>query len=274
MRKACILLMCCTEPRHIGVRCVLSIWEVCIVAVAGFCSGVIKAGVGIGAGVFLLPTLSLAFPAKTALGIGAPLLLVSDILGLRYYWKQWVSAGELFRLLGAALPGLLVGTVLLPVIPAKAFRVGVGIFGVFYAVSMLWPAFPPTVFVKRLFSSLGERHADKQVYLYGFSGGIATVLAHAGGLVWSLYLMTSVKDRRVFVGTICLVFFITNIYKIAAYVLIGTIAVQDILTILPALPAVWLGSMIGNMANKYMRQDIFRNAVLFIIIIVSMKLCF
>ena len=62
----------------------MSVWEVCIVALAGFCSGIIKNGVGVGSGIFLLPTLALAFPAKVALGLGAPLMLASDIIGMRY----------------------------------------------------------------------------------------------------------------------------------------------------------------------------------------------
>ena len=59
-------------------------------AAAGFLSGLIKTGVGVGSGLVLLPTLALVFPAKVALGLGAPMLLASDIIGLHYYWKQWL----------------------------------------------------------------------------------------------------------------------------------------------------------------------------------------
>jgi uncharacterized membrane protein YfcA len=105
-------------------------------------------------------------------------------------------------------------------------------------------------------------------------GGVASVLAHAGGLVWSLYLMTSVKDRRVFVGTLVLMFFITNVYKTIAYVMIGTMTMQELLAVLPAFPAVWLGGAIGNTANKRMDQEFFRKLVLAVIFVVSAKLCF
>ena len=252
----------------------MSIWEICIIALAGFCSGVIKTGVGIGSGVFLLPTLSLAFPAKTALGLGAPLMLASDAIGMRFYWKQWTSSSELLRIMLAAVPGLLIGTLLLPIIPAMGFRIGVGIFGMAYAVSYLFPAFAPVVWLKSSFTGINRSLEGKQIYFYGALGGAATVLAHAGGLVWSLYLMTSIKDRRIFVGTIVLMFFITNIYKTVAYVFIGTISVQELLAVLPAIPAVWVGSALGNMANKRMNQELFRKLVLAVIFIVSAKLCF
>ena len=252
----------------------MSINEILIVALAGFCSGVIKTGVGVGAGIFLLPTLSLAFPAKTALGLGAPLLLASDIIGLRFYWKQWISQKELIRILLAAIPGLIAGTILLPLIPAAGFRMLVGIFGILYAICYLFPNFSPVAWFKLSVQGLNQHLQNKQIYIYGALGGTATVLAHAGGLVWSLYLVTSTKDRRIFVGTIVLLFFITNVYKVLAYAYIGTIGVQEFVGVLPAIPAVWIGSAIGNAANKRMNQELFRKLVLTVILLVSAKLCF
>ncbi|MCL1939509.1 MAG: sulfite exporter TauE/SafE family protein [Desulfovibrionaceae bacterium] len=252
----------------------MNLWEICIIALAGLCSGIIKTGVGIGSGIFLLPTLSLAFPAKTALGLGAPLMLASDAIGLRFYWKQWTSRGELLRIMLAAVPGLLVGTVLLPIIPAAGFRMGIGIFGMAYAISYLFPNFAPVRWLKGSLGGVNKCLEGKQVYFYGSLGGVASVLAHAGGLVWSLYLMTSIKDRRVFVGTIVLMFFITNVYKTIAYLVIGALSMQELLAVLPAIPAVWLGSAIGNTANKRMNQELFRKLVLAVIFIVSAKLCF
>lgn len=252
----------------------MNLWEICIVALAGFCSGAIKTGVGIGSGVFLLPTLSLAFPAKTALGLGAPLMLASDVIGMRFYWKQWAPKGELLRIMVAAVPGLLVGTVLLPIIPAAGFRIGVGAFGVAYAISHLFPGLAPVRWLKASLGGVNRALEGRQIYFYGALGGVATVLAHAGGLVWSLYLMTSIKDRRVFVGSIVLMFFLTNIYKTIAYVCIGTVTVQELVAILPAVPAVWVGSALGNAANKRMNQNLFRKLVLAVIFIVSAKLCF
>ncbi len=251
----------------------MDLYEICIVALAGFCSSVIKTGVGIGSGIFLLPTLSLAFPAKLALGLGAPLLLGSDVIGIFYYWKQWIALGKLARLLAAAVPGLVVGTLLLPIIPASGFRLGVGLFGMTYAISYLFPSIAPVRLLKEGLSRINSRAKNGQVYFYGALGGVATVLAHAGGLVWSLYLTTATQDRRAFVGTVVLLFFVTNILKTVAYVSIGTLPLSAILDILPAIPAVWIGSAIGNRLNGRMDQKLFRKLILGVIFIISAKLC-
>ncbi|SHN60320.1 sulfite exporter TauE/SafE family protein [Desulfovibrio litoralis] len=252
----------------------MSITEISIVAFAGLCSGIIKNGVGVGSGIFLLPTLSLAFPAKVALSLGAPLMLASDVIGMRYYWKQWINTPELMRILLSAIPGLILGTILLPIIPGKLFNLSVGIFGMFYAVGMLFPSFLPIVLLKKLFAVINVKYADKQIYIYGAMGGVATVLAHAGGLVWSLYLVTRNLDKRVFVATIVVMFFITNTYKTIAYMYIDMLTKDMLLSIIPAIPFVFLGSYLGNLANKKLNNVLFRKLVLVTIFIVSLKMCF
>jgi uncharacterized membrane protein YfcA len=247
--------------------------ELAVIIVAGFLSGIIKNGVGVGGGVFLLPTLALVFPAKLALALGAPLLLTIDGIGLRYYWKEWMERDKLIRLLLAALPGVIVGTVLVNIIPAREFKLGVGLFGSFYALFQLFPDFSPFVLFKKHFVHATSFFAEKQIYFYGALGGVTTVIAHAGGLIWSIYLMNVVHDRRIFVGTTVIIFFLTDVYKTVAFLHLGLLSLESLFAMLPAIPAVWLGSAIGNMANKRMRDAIFRRLVLVVILLVSLKLC-
>ena len=248
--------------------------ELTVVVIAGFLSGLIKTGVGVGGGVFLLPTLALVFPAKLALALGAPLLLASDVIGLRYYWKEWMERSKLARLMLAAVPGIIIGTVLVTTIPAKEFKFGVGLFGTFYALFQLFPRFGPFVLFKKQFVSAISFFTDKQIYFYGALGGVTTVIAHAGGLVWSIYLMSTVRDKRIFVGTTVAIFFVTDLYKTIAFLYIGLLTPDFLIAVLPAIPAVWAGSAIGNLANKRMRDTLFRTLVLTVILVVSLKLCF
>ena len=248
--------------------------ELAVVVTAGFLSGVIKNGVGVGSGVFLLPTLALVFPAKHALALGAPLLLASDLIGLRYYWKEWMERSKLVRLLLAALPGAIVGTVLVTSIPANKFKFGVGLFGSFYALFQLFPHFVPFVLFKQQFIRATSFFADKQVYFYGALGGMVSVIAHAGGLIWSIYLMSTIRDKRIFVGSTVIIFFLSDAYKTIAFLYIGVLSPDFLIAILPAIPAVWLGSAIGNLSNKRMRDAVFRTLVLAVILLVSLHLCF
>ena len=138
---------------------------------------------------------------------------------------------------------------------------------------LLWPQFPAAVLLRRLFGGLNARYAEEGAYIYGFLGGVSTVLAHAGGLVWSLYLITAARDRRIFVGTTIILFFVTNIYKTVSYVYIGIIGPDDLLKVIPAIPMIFLGSYLGNVINKRCNYILFRKIVLCFILFISVSLC-
>jgi hypothetical protein len=53
--------------------------------------------------------------------------------------------------------------------------------------------------------------------IFGFLGGVASTVIHAGGLIMSVYLIQSSKEKRVFVGTLVLFFAITNSLKVMVY---------------------------------------------------------
>ena len=240
----------------------MTLAEYTVVALAALLSAIIKNGVGVGSGIFLLPMLSLVFPAKIALALGAPLMLGSDLMGLRLYWRQWASTRQLCSLLIPAIPGLILGVWLIPIIPGGIFRAAVGIFGMLYALCFLFPTFAPVRWFKSLFPPPRPEGSTLGAACYGMLGGMATVLAHAGGLVWSLYLVGVLRDRRVFVGTIVIMFALTNVYKTGAYVHIGILDVHSLLQTCTTIPAIVLGSWIGSWANKRVNQELFRRVVL------------
>jgi uncharacterized membrane protein YfcA len=72
----------------------MEVYQLVILAVATTASAIIANGVAIGAGIFLLPVLSLAFLAKVALGLGAPLMFVSNVVGIKNYWGSGGSGAH------------------------------------------------------------------------------------------------------------------------------------------------------------------------------------
>jgi uncharacterized membrane protein YfcA len=104
-------------------------------------------------------------------------------------------------------------------------------------------------------------------------GGVTSVIAHAGGLVWSIYLMSAALEKRIFVGTTVVVFLLSDAYKTVAFLYIGLLSPDLLFAVLPAIPAVWIGGAVGNLANRRMRDTLFRTLVLTVILLVSLKLC-
>lgn len=249
-------------------------FEIFIIAMAGFSCSLIKTSVGIGSGLFILPMLSLVFPAKLALGISAPILFASDFLSLKYYWKEWVDTLTLKKLFWSSVPGLFVGAFILVIIPGEAFRLFLGLFGMLYALSELLPYAKIFKILHDFLHFITRRFEEQRIYILGFLGGFFAIIANSGGLLWSIYLYGEKYDKRIFVGTIVIMLFLTNIYKVTAYLYLGFLDVQTIIKILPAIPMIFVGSWFGNFLNLRLRGEILKVITLIMIFLISFKLCF
>jgi len=242
-----------------------------IIAVAAIGSAVIKNGVGVGAGIFLLPFLSLVLPAKFALGLGAPLMLVSDITGVVYYWKEW-DKRELFLLLPPAVLGVILGASMIKLIPNELFRFWVGVFAIGFSSYQLFKLMQTRTEASAGWVNRVPTPKKAMPLFFGFAGGMASSVIHAGGLVMSFYLIQESRDKRVFVGTFVLFFAIINLLKVFAYVEIDILNVEIVLLAAIISPLIILGGFLGNALNKRVSQKTFRAVVLALILIIGINL--
>lgn len=242
-----------------------------IIAVAAIGSAVIKNGVGVGAGIFMLPFLSLVLPAKVALGLGAPIMLVSDAAGVANYWKEW-NKTELLLLIPPAVLGVLLGASMIKFIPNELFRFCVGLFAIGFSSFQLLKlkrSTPraPARWVHRISTS-----KRAMPLFFGFFGGVASSVIHAGGLVMSFYLIQSERDKRAFVGTFVLFFAIINLLKVLAYLRIDILDTEILVLAAILSPLIILGGLIGNALNKRVSQKTFRAVVLALILLIGINL--
>jgi len=245
---------------------------VCLIAVVG--SAIIKNGVGVGAGIFLLPFLALVFPPKLALGLGAPAMLISDLVGVKNYWGEW-NLRELKLLLPLALSGVVFGCYLIEIMPDTLFKQFVGVFAiVFSSYHLLKMAGIRSSRPGKTHASHGKASnwRDISTILFGFVVGVAGTVAHAAGLMMSVYMIGKNNNPRVFVGTLVLFFAIMNIFKLIAYSRIGIISYQTILLVCALSPAIIIGGYSGNILNKKIPQELFRLIILLLILLIGLRL--
>jgi len=245
---------------------------ICLIAVVG--SAVIKNGVGVGAGIFLLPFLALVFPPKLALGLGAPAMLISDLVGVKNYWGEW-DTKELRLLLPLALVGVVFGCFLIEITPDTLFKQCVGVFALLFSSVHLskmilfrysnrkTPEKPPAE---------ESKWKNISTVLFGFVVGVAGTVAHAAGLMMSVHMIQKSGNPRIFVGTLILFFAIMNIFKLVAYSSIGIISYQTMLLVGALSPAIILGGYAGNALNKKIPQELFRLIVLLLIFFIGIRL--
>ncbi len=248
--------------------------DILIISVAVFGSGVIKNGVGVGAGIFLLPILTLVLPPKLALGLGAPAMLISDIVGVKNYWMEW-DKKELSFLLPFAALGVIIGCYLIDITPEHLFKQIIGVFAlVFSSIHIIitaWKRYPKK---ERQASGPAKQAESRPVVtmLFGLLGGIASTVAHAGGLMMSVFMFQKNTGSRVFVGTLVFFFALTNLFKIGAYMKIQIITSQVMLMVAALSPVIILGGFVGNYLNKRIPQEMFRIMILLIIFFIGLRI--
>ena len=251
----------------------MTYFEIMIVTVAVFGSAVIKNGVGVGAGIFLLPFLALALPPKLALGLGAPAMIVSDIVGVKNYWGEW-DRKELMILIPLAALGVILGTYLIKIAPDLLFKQGIGIF------ALTFSSFHLITMIKGRYSGARGVNLPKREFtgskaysaLFGLLGGVASTVAHAGGLMMSVYMLQKRSNPRTFVATLVLFFAFINLFKVIAYAKIDIINMQVMIIVAMLSPVIIFGGVIGNILNKKFSQELFRFIVLILIFIIGLRL--
>lgn len=248
-----------------------SLFQLTIIAFAVIGSAIIKNGVGIGAGIFMLPFLFLVFPPKFALGLGAPAMLVSDIVGVRNYWREW-DKGELLLLVPPAVLGVLLGAMVIKVVPSHIFKLGVAVIAIIFSCYQLGKL----ILAERRRSDNPISKTDPPNRLltvfFGFFGGIASAVIHAGGMVMSIYLIQRPVDKRQFVGTFIFFFAILNLLKLFTYLKIQILTGNVLILVALLSPVIIFGGMVGDMLNKRFSQRLFRVIVLLIILFIGVRL--
>lgn len=246
-------------------------FEYAIIAIAAIGSAVIKNGAGVGAGIFLLPFLSLLLPAKFALGLGAPIMLVSDAAGVIYYWKEW-DKNELLLLLPPAFLGVILGALTINAIPGELFRFWVGFLAIIFSSYQLLKLKMSKRKASGKWTNRVTTPKKALSILFGFLGGFASSVIHAGGLVISIYLIQKSKDKRVFVGTFVLFFAAMNFLKVVVYLNIEILTSEILLLTAIISPLIILGGSWGNALNKRVSPKTFSAIVFAVILLIGAKL--
>jgi hypothetical protein len=98
----------------------------------------------------------------------------------------------------------------------------------------------------------------------GAFAGVSSTLAHGAGPIIALHLLPQKLDRRLFVGTCAIYFFILNCSKMPAYYGAGLFAPENHATLVFAtrfMPLVLAGALVGFWLNRRLNDKIFSKVV-------------
>ncbi len=220
-------------------------------------SGAAKVAFGIGGGVLLTPIAALVLPPKVAIALMAPMMIITDFVALPHHWRKW-SIRDAAVLLPTACVGVVLGSIFLAWAPPIWVRRAVGLVALFFVASQLWKRVRP--------SGPDSRPMPEWLgYPIGFLAGLSSSVAHAGGIVMSIYLLSIGLKKQTFVATIIACFFVTDTTKLLAFWQTGLLTWQLLLAGTLFAPAMLLGGSAGAFLHKRLTVDQFTNVVMVLV---------
>lgn len=211
-----------------------------LAAAAALVLGFLKTSVGGGIGLTLTPILTLILPPSAVLGFLGCLMVLSDPISLRMYWRQW-EGGLLRRLIPCSLVGIVLGAWLLSGLSEAALRRLIGAAALLMAGVSL---------VGMLRAPRPHLHPSPLVAAgVGVAMGVASSVANSGGIILGLYLAGLGLSNAAVVGTGQVVVAAANVLKLGAYWAIGFVTLKLALLAVVMTPLVFLGSLVGYRLN-------------------------
>lgn len=216
--------------------------ELLAIVAASLLAGLVKVAFGVGAGAFLTPLLALILPPTVAVALMAPVMLLTDVQAVQHHWGKW-STRHVMVLLPTSVLGIAAGTLFLGWAPPYLIRKAIGAIALVFVVLQL----------RRFRGGVAGPRIPFPVWggwIVGFIAGVSSAIAHAGGIVFSVYLLSAGLAKNAFVASVVALFVASSAIKIPLYWQIGILTAPVLLTGLALAPVMFLGGRIGARLNQ------------------------
>ncbi len=216
-----------------------------------------------GVGLLSVPLMALVVPPLQAASIMLPILMAQDFVGVWAFRKDF-SGRDLKYLFPAGLAGLALGYFLVRDVANGVIIIIVGLIAtvfVIYQVTRRGPAV-----------SQPKEAALGAATIWGVATGFTSFLANAGGPPFQVYMMPRLHSPRVYAGTSTIFFAVLNYIKFPAYIYIGQITAENLLTSAMLTPLAIVSIACGVWLVRRVSADSFYRIVYALTFAVGLKL--
>lgn len=216
---------------------------------AAILAGISKGGFGSGAAFAAAALLMLIMEPGAALGVMMPLLILIDVVSLGPYWRRWDTRAAQ-RLTLSGLVGVALGAAFLAAAAPGQLKLAIGLVALGFLVWQfaLW----------RGLVSIGHTGLPGwSVWPLGAAAGFTSFVAHAGGPLTAIYLLSKRPEKTVYQATTVIVFGVLNLAKIGPYVALGLVTPEIAKATFWLFPAALLGTWLGVRMHAAIPQRAF-----------------
>ncbi|KFE35930.1 sulfite exporter TauE/SafE family protein [Thioclava atlantica] len=222
--------------------------------------GLSKGGIPMAASISV-PVLAMVMDPITAAGLLLPVYIIADMFGLWAYRKHF-DKRVLVIMVPATTIGIGIGWATAEIIPERWVTLLVGVIGVLFALNAL---------LRHRFGARQEARVAPGLF-WGTITGFTSFVSHSGAPPYQAYTVPLNLPKQVFAGTATVLFSYVNLAKLGPYIALGEVNWHSLGTALilavPASAAVFLGVWLV----KRMPTEIFYKAVIWALLLISLKL--
>jgi uncharacterized membrane protein YfcA len=238
-------------------------WLLC--GAVALSAGLAKSGFsGMGTVALVLMAMVLPDHAKESTGALLTTLIVADTFAV-FAFHRHANWRVVLRLLPPAFLGVVIGWLLMPLVPDRAFRPLLGGITLgLIALLIVQRALPRVTTVVSDHPAVG--------WMAGLTGGVTTMMANAAGPILSIYLLACRLPKMELVGTGAWFFFVINLSKVPFSAGLGLIDGQSLLLTLALAPLVAVGAFSGKWLLARINQALFEALLIAFTVLAAMRL--
>lgn len=231
-----------------------------VAGAAAFLVGASKGGLPM-VGALGVPLMALVMPPVAAAALLLPVYIVSDVVGLWAYRKQY-SARNLWILVPAMVFGVGLGWATAKITEEWMVTLLVGVIGLYYCgMAVLKKADAP------------PKPADvPRGVFWGTIAGFTSFVSHTGGPPYQTYVLPQKLPKMIFAGTSTIVFAIINLVKLVPYWALGQFNPGNLEAAAMLSPVAVAGALIGYKLTAIIPERLFYRLVEVALFAISLKL--
>lgn len=218
-----------------------------------------------GLGLLSLPLMALVVSPVQAAAIMLPLLISQDVVTVWSYRREFDRVTLATMLPGAVL-GILAGYLLAAKVSDAAVGLAVGLISIGFALRRILAGGKSPQPVRPANYPAGT--------LWGWLAGFTSMIAHAGGPPFQIYVMPQQLPPAVYVGTNAIFFAAINLIKIAPYLALGQFTPANLTASAALFPVAIVATIAGVWVVRRVPPERFYAIIYWLLLAVGAKLVF
>jgi uncharacterized membrane protein YfcA len=232
-------------------------------AIAALVVGASKGGLA-SAAALAVPALAIWMDPLVAAGVLLPIFIASDAVGVWLYRHEY-SGRNLAVLIPAGLAGVILATLLAPVISTSLATFLTGLIGLAYCLQSGYRRLRHEV------RSPAAFNVWKGTF-WGILTGMTSFVSHSGAPPFQAFVLPQKLDKMSFAGTNTIAFAAINLFKLPAYASVGLLRDFQTTRFLALAIIAAFGAVLGRRIAQAMPDQIYIAMIEVILFVLSVYL--